>query len=93
MTDSGFNILDSGSDLSDFGKLLHESWIIKRTLSKKITNSTIDDIYATALKSGAIGGKLLGAGGGGFIIFYVPQESQENVRSNLREFLEIPFNF
>ena len=93
MTDSGFNILDSGSDISDFGKLLHESWKIKRTLSKKITNSIIDDIYATALKSGATGGKLLGAGGGGFIIFYVPEESQKNVRANLREFLEIPFNF
>ena len=63
------------------------------TIFQMKINSIIDDIYATALKSGATGGKLLGAGGGGFIIFYVPEESQKNVRANLREFLEIPFNF
>ena len=63
---------DTGSSLDEFGKLLNESWKIKRSMTEKISNPKIDLIYERGLKAGALGGKLLGAGGGGFILFYVP---------------------
>ena len=66
--------------LDEFGKLLNESWKIKRSITEKISNSKIDLIYERGLKAGALGGKLLGAGGGGFIMFYVPKQHQENVK-------------
>ena len=61
----------------EFGRLLHENWIIKRKLSSKVSNQYIDDLYNCGLKNGAYGGKLLGAGGGGFLLFYVPKKNQE----------------
>ncbi|MBF0485535.1 MAG: kinase [Candidatus Omnitrophica bacterium] len=83
----------NANDLLRFGKLLGESWQIKRTLSDKITTSYIDDIYDKALKAGALGGKLLGAGGGGFILIYAEPEKKPLVRSALKGLLEIPFHF
>ncbi len=80
-------------DFRAFGKLLDETWKLKRTLSSKITNSQIDDMYNLALENGAIGGKLLGAGGGGFILFYVDPENQGNVKRALKDYLYIPFEF
>ena len=88
----GERILKEGK-LDDFGKLLHESWLEKKSLSSSITNSRIDAIYDTALKNGALGGKLLGAGGGGFFIFYVPQQKQKRFINNFKNFITIPFNF
>jgi D-glycero-alpha-D-manno-heptose-7-phosphate kinase len=79
--------------MDEFGRLLHESWQIKRTLTSKITNSDIDGIYEAALSAGALGGKLLGAGGGGFMLLYVPLERQEEVRKRLRKLLCVPFGF
>jgi D-glycero-alpha-D-manno-heptose-7-phosphate kinase len=79
--------------LDDFGRLLHESWQIKRTLTQKITNPTIDEIYEAGLSAGALGGKLLGAGGGGFMLFYVPPERREALRTRLKKLLCVPFAF
>jgi D-glycero-alpha-D-manno-heptose-7-phosphate kinase len=79
--------------LDDFGRLLHESWQIKRTLTHKITNPAVDEIYEAGLSAGAIGGKLLGAGGGGFMLFYVPPERREALRERLKKLLCVPFAF
>jgi D-glycero-alpha-D-manno-heptose-7-phosphate kinase len=79
--------------LDDFGRLLHESWQIKRTLTQKITNPAIDEIYEAGLSAGALGGKLLGAGGGGFMLFYVPPERREALRARLKKLLCVPFAF
>ena len=79
--------------LPEFGRLLHESWQIKRALTQKITNSAIDEIYQAGLDAGALGGKLLGAGGGGFMLFFVPPERREALRARLKNLLCVPFSF
>jgi D-glycero-alpha-D-manno-heptose-7-phosphate kinase len=79
--------------LSEFGRLLGESWKIKRTLTKKITSPMLDEIYEAGLSAGALGGKLLGAGGGGFMMFFVPPECRQALRSRLRKLLWVPFSF
>ena len=79
--------------LDDFGRLLHESWQIKRTLTQKITTASIDEIYEAGLSAGALGGKLLGAGGGGFMLFYVPPDRREVLRQRLKKLLCVPFRF
>ncbi len=79
--------------LHEFGRLLHEGWQLKRSLTQKITNANIDEIYEAGLSAGALGGKLLGAGGGGFMLFYVPPERQAAVRERLKKLLCVPFNF
>ena len=80
-------------DIEDFGKLLHESWKLKRSLTNKITNDPINNIYETAIKAGAIGGKLLGAGGGGFILFIAKPESHKLIKQKLKDLLNISFKF
>jgi D-glycero-alpha-D-manno-heptose-7-phosphate kinase len=79
--------------LHEFGRLMHESWKIKRTLTQKISNASIDEIYEAGLSAGALGGKLLGAGGGGFMLFFVPPERREALRIRLKKLLCIPFGF
>ncbi|MBU2541491.1 MAG: kinase [Candidatus Omnitrophica bacterium] len=86
-------ILNSKSRLTDFGKLLHESWKIKRNLSKKITTPKIDEIYDSAINAGALGGKLLGAGGGGFILIFAEPNVQPRIREKLSKLLYVPFSF
>ena len=93
MVDDAQNILIKDGHLSDFGKLLHETWKLKRSLSSGISNSDIDDMYQSAIKAGAEGGKLLGSGGGGFLLFYVDKDKQKYVREALKNLLYIPFNF
>ena len=94
LTDEAYKIIASGKDdFVDFGRLLNETWQLKRKLSSKITTRDIDDIYETAIKSGAVGGKLCGAGGGGFIVFYVEPENQKRVKEALSNFLHVPFKF
>ena len=85
-------ILTGRGDIDDFGRLLHENWMIKRSLTDKITTSEIDDIYERARQSGALGGKLLGAGSGGFMVFYVKPEYQAKLKENLG-LLHVPFRF
>ena len=83
----------SDSDLDGFGKILDENWQLKRSLSSKISNTKIDDIYSIALKNRAMGGKILGAGGGGFLLFYCKKEHQKQLRGALSKLTEIEFNF
>lgn len=94
LVDEGEKILSNRhGDLDDFGRLLNESWQLKRGLTKKVSTNMLDHIYSTAMQYGALGGKLLGAGGGGFFIFYVPGERQEAVRAALKDLLYVPFRF
>lgn len=94
MVDEAIDILSlNHSDITDFGKLLHDAWVIKRNLTSKITNSEIDKIYQSALDAGALGGKLLGAGGGGCILFFVEPDLQNKVRERLKDLVYIPFKF
>ena len=79
--------------LQDFGWLLHESWMLKRGLSSQITNQNIDDMYSAARVAGALGGKLLGAGGGGFMVIFAEPEAQPGIIKKLGEFLHVPFRF
>jgi D-glycero-alpha-D-manno-heptose-7-phosphate kinase len=91
MVDEGVEILRYGN-LDDFGELLHEAWELKRGLSELVSSDEIDDIYAKARGAGAIGGKLLGAGGTGFILLYVPLDRQEAVRATLTpQCVYVPF--
>lgn len=89
--DEAIEILNSNCPLEEFGKLLNESWILKKSLTSKISNPAIDEIYETAIKVGATGGKLLGAGGGGFILFFVRPEAHAGVREALKKILYVPF--
>lgn len=93
MVDQGVEILNGGQDIIEFGKLLHELWQLKKSLSDKISNPLIDNMYEMALKYGAVGGKILGAGGGGFMLLFVPPQYQNKVRRGLKDFLEIKFAF
>lgn len=94
MVNEGLSILKNDNiSITEFGKLLHKAWITKRSLSKKITNSFIDELYDTALNSGAIGGKILGAGGGGFILFFAKPENQVKLKIALKNLTYVPFSF
>jgi D-glycero-alpha-D-manno-heptose-7-phosphate kinase len=84
-------IASPGRSLEDFGRLLHEGWRIKRSLTQKITNAAIDEIYEAGRGAGALGGKLLGAGGGGFMLFFVPPERRQELRTRLKRLLCVPF--
>lgn len=79
------------NDYDTFGTLMHESWKLKKALAGKITNSAIDDLYELSRRAGAIGGKITGAGGGGFLLLYVPYERQPAVRNALCDLQELPF--
>ena len=94
MVDEAEAIITSSSrPLEEFGRLLHESWKLKRTLTQNISNAGIDEIYEAGRSAGAIGGKLLGAGGGGFMMFFVAPERREILRARLKKLLCIPFSF
>jgi D-glycero-alpha-D-manno-heptose-7-phosphate kinase len=93
MVDEGLDVLCKGHDLSGFGRLLHESWKAKRSLSEKVSNARVDEIYAEALQAGAIGGKLIGAGGGGFMLLFVRPRDHERVKDRLRKLVHVPFRF
>lgn len=86
-------IANPNRSLDEFGKLLHESWQVKRTLTNSITNSSLDEIYEAGRSAGALGGKLLGAGGGGFMLFFVPPEKRQALRARLKNLLCVPFSF
>jgi D-glycero-alpha-D-manno-heptose-7-phosphate kinase len=87
------DILTGTQDLGDFGLLLDEAWQAKKSLESSISNPAIDEYYARGLRAGATGGKLLGAGSGGFLLFYCEPEKQEEVRQELAELRELKFSF
>lgn len=94
MVDEAIDILNGPVEgLRGFGKLLHESWMIKRGLSKLVSNGSIDEMYQAAMDSGAVGGKLCGAGGGGFLLLFVPPENQGKVKEKLKDLLLVPVRF
>ena len=94
MVEEALSILGAqNNNILDFGYLLNEAWKLKRALSSNISNDTIDMIYKTAMDNGAIGGKLMGAGGGGFICFFAPPERHQHIRNALANFIHVPFKF
>lgn len=94
LVDEAQSILeDKNRCLDDFGKLLDKTWKLKKQTGEGISKDSIDELYEKGIKAGALGGKLLGAGGGGFLLFYVKQEKQAAVREALHGLMEVPFNF
>ena len=93
MVDTGFEILSSNSDIREFGELLHETWMLKRDLSSEVSNPLVDDLYRRAQDAGAIGGKIIGAGGGGFLLLFVQPSMQKKVREALYKRIHVPFQF
>lgn len=93
LVDEAERVLTSGMALDEFGRMLDHSWKLKRGISAKISTDSIDALYAKAIRAGALGGKLLGAGGGGFLLFYVEKEHQDAVRAALADLLYVPFSF
>ncbi len=93
MVDEAVAILSGEGDLDPFGRLLHEGWELKRSLSSRVTNGSIDAMYEAAVCAGASGGKLLGAGGGGFLLLFVEPEAQDRVREAMAPRLEVPIRF
>jgi len=86
-------ILKSSSDIQAFGELMHTNWLIKKSLCNSISNPEIDAAYSEARRAGAIGGKLLGAGGGGFLLMFVSPEKQSSVKVALSNLIHVPFKF
>jgi D-glycero-alpha-D-manno-heptose-7-phosphate kinase len=86
-------VTNPSRSIQEFGSLLHEGWKIKRSLTQKISNDNIDQIYEAGRGAGALGGKLLGAGGGGFMLFFVPPEKRDALRARLKKLLCVPFSF
>lgn len=91
MVHEGVNVLAGSGNLTAFGELLHANWQIKRGLSSRISNDLIDHLYSRARQAGATGGKLCGAGGGGFVLLFVEPDKQDAVKHELKEFLQVPF--
>lgn len=93
MVEESIDILISGMDLREFGQLLHEAWLTKRTLSDQVSTPQLDALYERARAAGAIGGKLTGAGGGGFLLLFVPPRKRGAVLDALGDVLHVPFAF
>ena len=93
MVDEAINILKGPHYLADFGRLLDESWQLKRSLTDKVSTPYIDQIYETARRAGGTGGKLIGAGGGGFLLLFARPEDQPRVKAALGGLLQVPFRF
>ena len=93
LVDEGIGILNSSQDIIRFGELLRETWQAKRSLSHKVSNARVDEVYEQSLSAGAIGGKLTGAGGGGFLLLFVPPGRREKVREKLSKLIHVPFRF
>ena len=93
LVDESIEIISGERDILEFGDLLHEAWLAKRSLSADVSNSDVDSLYDTARSAGAIGGKLVGAGGGGFLLLFVAPSKQRSVREKLNTLIEVPFKF
>lgn len=84
---------DKNADLNDFGRMLDHTWRLKRGTGSKVSNGSIDALYERGIKAGALGGKLLGAGGGGFLLFYAEPDRKQAVINALDELMHVPFRF
>ena len=93
LVDEAEAVLTSKADLNEFGRLLDYTWKLKRGITTEISTDSIDGLYGNAMEAGALGGKLLGAGGGGFLLFYVEEDKQERVKKALSNLLYVPFKF
>ena len=94
LVDNAEHVLtDKHADLDDFGRMLDHTWKLKRQTGAAVSTNSIDELYARGMAAGALGGKLLGAGGGGFLVFYVQPERQASVRWAMRDLMHIPFEF
>jgi D-glycero-alpha-D-manno-heptose-7-phosphate kinase len=94
MVDEAIKILQNGKiSINEIGRLLHQSWLYKRSLSDKVSTPEIDHIYEEAMRVGALGGKILGAGGGGFLLLFVKPELQPKVHDRLKHLVHVPFRF
>lgn len=94
LVDEAENVLvNSNKNLDEFGRLLDYSWKLKREIGSNVSTNSIDMLYEEAIKAGALGGKLLGAGGGGFLVFYVREEHRDPVMEAMKNLLYIPFEF
>lgn len=93
MVETAAGILKGHGDICDFGRLLHENWLLKRNLSSRVSTAEIDSIYQAGRDAGAVGGKILGAGGGGFLLFFARPEHQAQIRAKLGKLLHVPFRF
>ncbi len=93
LVNEAVSVLTGEQDICEFGRLLHEGWQAKRSLSAKVCNSHVEDLYEQALSAGAIGGKLIGAGGGGFMLFCVKPGNQSRVLEKLNKLIHVPFKF
>lgn len=93
LVEESISILTNSQDFTSFGKLIHEGWQAKRSLSSVVSNSDVDEIYDQAISAGAIGGKLTGAGGGGFLLLFAAPSKQKKVRDRLNKLIYVPFKF
>ncbi len=93
LVEESLAVLNNGRDITAFGALLDEGWKAKRSLSARVSNSYVDELYAHAISNGAVGGKLLGAGGGGFMLLFVLPGKQNQVKEALKKFIYVPFHF
>ena len=93
MVDEAISILCGDAPIEKFGELLHDSWELKRSLTEKVSTPEVDEIYQAARSEGALGGKLLGAGGGGFMLLFARPEDQWRIRARLKDLLYVPFRF
>ncbi|MDC1153430.1 kinase [Nitrospinaceae bacterium] len=87
------NIFSNGSNLHEIGPLLHDGWMLKKSITEEISSPEVDEYYEKAMKAGALGGKLLGAGGGGFLLLYVEPQNQKTVVESLSDLYQLPFGF
>jgi D-glycero-alpha-D-manno-heptose-7-phosphate kinase len=93
LVEESVSILNSNQNITGFGELLHEAWQAKRSLSSSVSNPDVDELFDLAMSAGAIGGKLTGAGGGGFLLLFVPPERQRQVREKLNKLIYVPIKF
>ena len=93
LVEESISVLNSSQDLTGFGELMHEAWQAKRSLSATVSNGHVDDLMAKAMTAGAVGGKITGAGGGGFMLLFVPPDRQQKVKEALGNLIHVPFRF
>ena len=93
LVNEAISILTGNRDIAEFGKLLHEHWTVKRSLSPKVSNSYVEELYEAARVAGAIGGKLIGAGGGGFMLLFARPENHSRISEKLNKLIDVPFKF